>query len=311
MTQAIIALFTLTLMEIVLGIDNLVFISILTGRLPESQRMLAYRVGLGLALIMRIALLGLLFFFVGGEGEKSAAESGLFRLTSIGVPEYWIYGDAGMPPEDEEVVTEWPHAEGGDHPHTAEVHSPVDIDWISIRDLILLGGGLFLIGKSTHEIHEKIDGDEEEEHGSAVSGFTSVLIQIALLDIVFSLDSVITAVGMAKEIWVMIVAVLISVGLMLVFAKFISDFVHKHPTVKMLALSFLILIGVLLVTEAVGTPLHRGYVYFAMGFSLAVEVLNILARRATTPKEKIEEQEDEKDTPDDPAAPASSASSDE
>lgn len=279
MTQAIIALFTLTLMEIVLGIDNLVFISILTGRLPESQRLLAYRLGLGLALLTRIALLGLLFFFVSGDGEKSAADSGLFRLTSIGVPEYWIYGEEGRPAEDDAIAMPEPGVEVPDHAHAAEHHSPIDIDWISVRDLILLFGGLFLIGKSTHEIHQKIEGEEDEEGGKNTVSFTSVLIQIALLDIVFSLDSVITAVGMAKEIWVMIVAVLVSVALMLIFAKHINDFVNKNPTIKMLALSFLILIGVLLVTEAVGTPLHRGYVYFAMGFSLTVEVLNILARK--------------------------------
>lgn len=287
MTEALIALLSLTVMEIVLGIDNLVFISILTGKLPESQRLLGWRVGLGFALLTRIALLGTLFFFVSDSGQESAADSGLFRLTAIGVPEMWIYGSEGRPSselhENENEQAETTGADGvpqATSHNSPKVDGPEDADWISVRDLILLAGGLFLIGKSTFEIHERIEvGEEEQRVKGAVGSFASVIVQIALLDIVFSIDSVITAVGMAKEIWVMIVAVVISVIIMMMFAQRISDFVHNNPTIKMLALSFLILIGVLLVTEAIGTPLHRGYVYFAMGFSLVVELLNMFARR--------------------------------
>jgi predicted tellurium resistance membrane protein TerC len=221
-----IALATLTLMEIVLGIDNIVFITILVGRVPKAQRPFARRLGIGLALVTRLAL--------------------LFTLS-------WIMGLTRP------FITVLGHS-------------------ISGRELILLGGGLFLIGKATLEIHHKLEGDEDTEAKAAAGSVVGVILQIALIDIVFSLDSVITAVGMARELWVMVTAMVISVIVMLAFAGRIGAFVDKHPSIKVLALSFLILIGVLLVAEGVGQHVNKGYVYFAMGFSLLVELLNL--RRA-------------------------------
>jgi predicted tellurium resistance membrane protein TerC len=225
--QAWIGLLTLAALEIVLGIDNIVFISILAGKLPAEQQAKARRVGLALAMLMRILLLLSLSWLVG--------------LTKPLI----TLGDTG----------------------------------ISGRDLVLLIGGLFLVAKSTYEIHDRLEG--VEGHGSArvAPSFTSVLIQIMLLDIVFSLDSVITAVGMVNQIPVMVAAVVIAVGVMMVFAGPVSDFVHRHPTVKMLALSFLLLIGVMLIVEGFHQHVSKGYIYFAMGFSLFVEMLNIRARR--------------------------------
>jgi predicted tellurium resistance membrane protein TerC len=219
-----IALLTLTSLEIVLGVDNVIFISILSDKLPVSQRKRARTLGLGLAMFMRIAL-----------------------LLSIN----WVIG------------LKEPIFHIGDH-------------GFSGRDLILLGGGLFLIAKATLEIHAKLEG--EEEHGStggkAVS-FAGTIVQILILDIVFSLDSVITAVGMAEEVGVMIAAVVIAVGVMMISAGPISDFVQQHPTVKMLALSFLVMIGFSLVAEGWGLHISKGYIYAAMGFSVMVEVLNL------------------------------------
>jgi predicted tellurium resistance membrane protein TerC len=228
-----IALLTLTSLEIVLGIDNIIFISILADRLPESQQARARTVGLGLAMFMRILL-----------------------LLSIS----WVIG------------------------LTAPLFDLVGQE-LSGRDLILIVGGLFLLGKATYEIHEKLEG--KEEHGDATAkkaaSFASVIVQILLLDIVFSLDSVITAVGMADDVSVMITAVVISIGVMLVSAAAISDFVNQHPTVKMLALSFLILIGMSLVAEGWEQHIPKGYIYFAMGFSVLVEMLNLRARHTASP----------------------------
>jgi predicted tellurium resistance membrane protein TerC len=225
-SQNLIALLTLTLLEVVLGIDNIVFISILTGKLPADQRGKARKIGLALAMLMRV---GLLF-----------ALSWVMRLTA---PLFTI---------------------------------PVFGREVSGRDLILLGGGLFLIAKATYEIHDKLEGAEHEggKRGKAVT-FGSVIAQILVLDIVFSLDSVITAVGMAQHLWVMVTAVVVAVGVMLIFAGPVGDFVERHPTVKMLALSFLILIGVMLVAEGFGQHIPKGYIYFAMAFSLLVEMLNL------------------------------------
>jgi predicted tellurium resistance membrane protein TerC len=230
-TENLVALLTLSLLEIVLGIDNIVFISILTGKLPPEQRARARRIGLGLAMGMRIALL--------------FAISWVMRLTEplISVTRFEFSG----------------------------------------RDLILLGGGLFLIAKATWEIHDKLEGEEHEHGGPKRVSFASVIVQIMLLDIVFSLDSVITAVGMARAIWVMVAAVVIAVGVMVVFANAIGDFVERHPTIKMLALSFLILIGVMLTAEGFGKHFEKGYVYSAMAFSLVVELLNMRLRRVTKP----------------------------
>jgi predicted tellurium resistance membrane protein TerC len=225
--QAWIAFATLTGLEIVLGVDNVVFISILAGKLPADQQEKARRYGLGLAMIMRILL-----------------------LLSIS----WVIG------------------------LTAPLFS-VLVKEISGRDLILLVGGLFLIGKSTHEIHDRLEGEEGSASARVVASFGAVLVQIMLLDIVFSLDSVITAIGMADQLGVMIAAVVVAVGFMFVFAGTISRFVERHPTVKVLALSFLLLIGSTLVAEAFDVHMPKGYIYFAMAFSLFVEVINLRVRK--------------------------------
>jgi len=226
-----IALLTLTVLEIVLGIDNIIFISILAGKLPAGQQRRARRVGLALAMLMRIALLMSLAWII--------------RLTQ---PLFTILSQE-----------------------------------ISGRDLILIGGGLFLIAKSTHEIHEKLEGEEHAGDKRAAHTFTGVITQILLLDIVFSLDSVITAVGMARQLGVMIAAVVIAVVVMMFSADAISDFVHRHPTVKMLALSFLLLIGVSLLAEGFDQHVSKGYIYFAMGFSVFVEMLNLRLRARAKP----------------------------
>ncbi|HJO27578.1 MAG TPA: TerC family protein [Planctomycetota bacterium] len=224
-----IALLTLTALEIVLGIDNIVFLSIITGGLPEEQRPLARRLGLALAMGMRILL--------------------LFAIS-------WVMG----------LTAPIFHMELIDHTVTG-------------RDLVLFGGGLFLLAKATVEIHKTLEGDDHGSHGKTRASMFAVLVQIALLDAIFSLDSVITAVGMADEIAVMIVAVVLAVGAMMIFATPVAEFVERHPTVKMLALSFLILVGVLLTAEGLGREIEKGYIYFAMAFSFAVEMLNLRIRK--------------------------------
>src|SRR6056297_135359 len=243
--ESAIALLTLTMMEIVLGIDNIVFIAIITSRLPEAKQSAARRLGLLLAMGMRIVLLLMIGWLMG-------LEAALFELSA------WT-PIAGL--------AEWFAAEP-------------EINAVSGRDLILLGGGLFLLYTAVREIHHKVEGDPEGESGHLPQRVTmgAVLFRIALMDAIFSLDSVITAVGMAKHVPIMITAVVISVAVMIAFANQISAFVQRHPTVKMLALSFLLLIGVVLVSEAVGTPISKGYVYFAMFFSLLVEFLNLRMR---------------------------------
>jgi predicted tellurium resistance membrane protein TerC len=226
-----IAFGTLTLLEIVLGIDNIVFISILAGKLPPELQPRARFVGLALAMVMRILLL--------------LALSWIIRLTA---PLFTVLSQE-----------------------------------ISGRDLILIAGGLFLVAKSTYEIHDKLEGEHGEKSRKVAPKFTAVIIQILLLDIVFSLDSVITAVGMVDEVAVMIAAVVVAVGFMMVFAGPISRFVEKHPTVKMLALSFLLLIGVTLMAEGFEQHISKGYIYFAMAFSILVEMLNLKLRSNATP----------------------------
>ena len=228
-----VSLLTLTLLEIILGIDNIVFISILAGKLPPEQQAKARQTGLGLALITRILLLCGLAWMV--------------RLTKplFHIPAF------GLLPE--------PHSVSG-------------------RDLILICGGLFLLWKSTHEIHEKLEGEDGAVTSRLTPTFVSIVIQILLLDIVFSLDSVITAVGMARKLEVMIAAVIIALIFMLIFSGRISDFIHKHPTLKMLALSFLLLIGCALVAEGFHKEIPKGYIYFAMAFSVGVESLNLRLR---------------------------------
>lgn len=234
--EAWISLLTLTVLEIVLGIDNIVFISILAGKLPPEKQKKARTVGLALAMITRVMLLFSL--------------SWVMRLTT---PLFNIGDWIGI------TNAEWLQKMA-----------------ISGRDLILLIGGLFLIYKSTHEIHDKLEGDEGEAGVKAkVYSFAGIIVQILILDIVFSLDSVITAVGMADHIEIMIAAVVIAVAIMMVSASAISDFVNKHPTVKMLALSFLLLIGVSLLAEGLDQHIPKGYIYFAMAFSVLVEMLNL------------------------------------
>jgi len=224
--QAWVALVTLTALEIVLGVDNIIFISILVGRLPEAQRQRARVLGLGFAMFTRIAL-----------------------LLSLA----WVM-----------TLTEPLITIGKD---------------ISGRDLILVGGGLFLLWKSVHEIHNSLEGEADEHTAAAVrASFATVIVQIAILDIIFSLDSVITAVGMVDEVPIMVLAIVIAVGVMMFAAKPIGEFVDRHPTVKMLALSFLILVGMALVAEGWGYPIPKGYIYFAMAFSVVVEMLNIRVR---------------------------------
>jgi len=231
--QIWVSLLTLTLLEIVLGIDNIIFISILSGKLPGEQQRKARRVGLGAALITRVLLL-----------------CGLAWVVKLDKP-FWTADILGL------------HVE------------------MSGKALILLVGGLFLIAKSTKEIHEKLEGEDGEVTRRIAPTFASVIFQIMMLDIVFSLDSVITAVGMVQQIGVMIAAVIVAMIVMLIFVNQISDFVARHPTIKMLALSFLILIGVMLVAEAFHQKIPKGYIYFAMAFSVGVEMLNIRLRKAT------------------------------
>ena len=225
-----VALGTLTALEIVLGVDNIVFIAILSGRLPKDRQKAAYQLGLGAALISRLGL--------------------LFAIS-------WVMG------------------------LTDPLFTALDRS-ISGRDLILMGGGIFLIGKSTHEIYEQVEhpGEEADEvAASSAASMAGVVGQIMLMDIIFSLDSVITAVGMAKEFWVMATAMVVAMLVMLIFAKRIGDFVNEHPSMKVLALSFLLLIGVLLTAESLGQHVDKGYIYFAMSFALLVELVNMRMRK--------------------------------
>lgn len=229
--QIWIAFLTLTVLELVLGIDNVIFISILSGKLPPKDQAKARLIGLSLALIMRIIL--------------------LFSLT-------WVMG-------------------------LVEPLFTILGQSVSGRDLILLIGGLFLIAKSTHEIHGSLEGVEGEASKKVYAGFVGVIIQITLLDIVFSLDSVITAIGMVSNVWIMIAAVVISIIAMMLFAGKIGAFVQRHPTIKMLALAFLLLIGVTLIAEGFHQHISKGYIYFAMAFSVFVEVLNVRLRKKAKP----------------------------
>ncbi len=269
----VLGLLFLTLMEIVLGIDNIVFITIVSSRLPKEQQPLARRLGLILALITRLLLLASLYYIV------NQLQAPLFELTSLGLPE--------------EVVRQISGTRSGTGLHGAEIHAlPTEViaekfkeaNEVSWRDIVLFLGGVFLIAKSVWEIHDELGEDEEIQTHPSRKMFFGVLVQIALLDIIFSLDSVITAVGMVDSLWVMATAIVMAVIVMLIFAEPISHFVEDHPTLKMLALSFLILIGVMLVAESAGASLDKGYVYFAMFFALIVEVLNIRIR--SRPKQR-------------------------
>jgi predicted tellurium resistance membrane protein TerC len=255
MLHEIIALVALTAMEIVLGIDNIVFISIAAARLPAEQQQRARQIGLLTAMLLRIALLF-------GISWVVQAKHPLFEFTQLPLPA---------------DLAAW----------LADEHRQ-EINQVSIRDLILLLGGLFLIRSSVVEIHRKVEG-QHEDHATAVQPtFRGVITQIVVLDVIFSLDSVLTAVGMAESIWVMVVAVILAVGVMLVFAGTVSGFVERHPTVKMLALSFLLLIGVMLVAEGIGTHIEKGYIYFAMAFALGVEFLNLRSQAKAARRMKAE-----------------------
>jgi predicted tellurium resistance membrane protein TerC len=247
-----VSLLTLTVMEIVLGIDNVVFISILAAKLPSEQQPMVRRLGLSLALVLR---LGLLF-----------AISWVMGLTT---PLFSVLGRG-----------------------------------FSGRDLILLGGGLFLVAKATHEIYDKLEVAHAERARSLGAGaFGLILVQILALDVVFSLDSVITAVGMAQHVAVMVVAMVVAVGFMLAFAGRVSDFVNRHPSMKILALSFLLLIGVMLIAEGMGQHVGKGYIYFAMAFSLGVELLNMRFRKKVAPLLLHRRFEEESRAPDDKSGP--------
>jgi predicted tellurium resistance membrane protein TerC len=233
MSELIIALVTLTFLEVVLGVDNVIFISILSGKLPRGEQRRARRVGLLAAMLMRIALLFSITWMA--------------RLTE---PLFHVL-DRG----------------------------------VSGRDLILIGGGLFLLAKATYEIHDKLEGESGHASARVAASFASVIAQVMLLDIVFSLDSVITAIGMADDLRVMVTAVVLAVGVMMLAAEPISTFVEAHPTIKVLALSFLLLIGLALVADGLGQHIPKGYIYFAMGFSFFVEMINIRVRKRAAPVE--------------------------
>jgi predicted tellurium resistance membrane protein TerC len=249
----IIALVALTAMEIVLGIDNIVFISISTSRLPLDQQKRARTIGLVAAMLMRIVLLF-------GISWVVQAKNPIFSLTQLPLPL--------------DAIT-W-------------LIKHLEVNEVSVRDLILLFGGLFLIRSSVVEIHKKVEGRHDDHAAAQRATFRGVIAQIIVLDIIFSLDSVLTAVGMAESIWVMVTAVILAVGVMLVFAGTVSAFVERHPTVKMLALSFLLLIGVMLVAEGIGTHIEKGYIYFAMAFALGVEFLNLRMQAKAERKLKAE-----------------------
>ena len=235
--QAWIALLTLTALELVLGIDNIIFIAILVDKLPAEQQRKARLIGLFLAMFMRVGLLLMLSWIVGMTEP-------LFKLAVLNRE-------------------------------------------ISGRDLVLIGGGLFLIWKSTAEIHQSLEGAEGETASAVKAAFAAVILQIIVIDMVFSLDSIITAVGMVDEIAVMIAAVMISVALMMAFAGAIARFVNEHPTIKMLALAFLVVVGVVLIVEGFGQHVPKGYIYFAMAFSVGVEMLNITMRKRSKRPAKL------------------------
>jgi predicted tellurium resistance membrane protein TerC len=249
-------LLTLSLMEIVLGIDNIVFLSILVGALPDHKRSGARVIGLGIALGARILLLLGIKWVMG-------LDKAIFHWSTIGfVPDGWI-----------------------------ESHNA---DAVTGRDIVLLAGGMFLIGKSVLEIHKKTMGGDEEEVAAKAkeASYAGVIAQIVILDLVFSLDSVISAIGMVKEVWVMIVAMLFAVLFMAIFAGRVSQFIDENPTFKMLALSFLVMIGVVLLAEGAGTHLDKGYIYAAMVFALVVELLNMRARKKKDAKKKQQLKEE-------------------
>lgn len=248
-----ISLVTLTVLEIVLGIDNIIFISILAGKLPAEQQGKARTTGLMLALVTRVLLLCSIFWLTKLTGPILPRPEDLSTVSAFARSVHWLQGLLQ-------------HEFSG-------------------KDLVMLGGGIFLLWKSVHEIHGNLEGEDHEAGTRVRATLASVVAQIVVIDIVFSLDSVITAVGLAKEIGVMIAAVILAMAVMLAAAGAISDFVNRHPTIKMLALSFLLLVGVVLIADGFGQHVEKGYIYFAMAFSFAVEMLNIRARAKRKPVE--------------------------
>jgi predicted tellurium resistance membrane protein TerC len=246
--ENLIAFIALAAMEIVLGIDNLVYIAIVSGRLPADQQPAARKLGLALALVTRLALLFVLSYIV------RHLQSPVFDLTSLGLPENLLERFSG--------------SEAGSEGFE-------EANGVSWKDIVLFTGGLFLVWKSVHEIHQQFGHDPNKAVVPPRAGFGGVVAQIAVMDIVFSLDSVITAVGMAESLTVMTLAIIMAMAVMLIFAERVSRFIEQHPTLKMLALSFLILIGVMLVAEGIGAHLDKGYIYFAMAFAMIVELLNL------------------------------------
>ena len=300
--ESVIALLALSAMEIVLGIDNLVFISILTSKLPLDRQASARRLGLVAALGMRILLLSMIFWL-------SRMTSPIFHLNDVvpvdGLQRYFM-----VEPFDEDEPAEPMASDAGKESKNDPVHGTghgaedrtltksevkkilnkhawrefIEVSW---RDIILMAGGLFLLYKSIHEIHGEVEGQHSEKKDKIKQpSFASVLFQIAMMDIIFSLDSVITAVGMADALWIMIAAVVLAVAVMILFANQVGRFVSGNPTIKMLALNFLLIIGIMLVAEGIGTPISKGYIYFAMAFSLMVEFLNLRVRKANEAQPK-------------------------
>lgn len=280
MVESLIALFALSLMEIVLGIDNIVFISILTSKLPLHQQSFGRRLGLVLALVTRLILLSMIFWIVQLVAPVFTLSDWIpaveylksyFTESAEHVGHMAAASDAASAPEFDREAWE-------------------EFNSVSWRDLILLSGGLFLIFNSVREIHHEVEGGG---HGLTTelkpkTSLSGIVIKIGIMDIIFSLDSVITAVGMANQLWIMVTAVIIAIGVMILFANQVGRFVDQNPTVKMLALNFLLLIGVMLVAEGIGTPISKGYIYFAMAFSLLVESFNMrIRKRSQSPEPAV------------------------
>jgi len=278
-TEWLIPLVNLTVMEIVLGIDNVIFIAILVGKLPLQVQAKARYLGLGLAVVMRVMLILAINWIMG-------LTSAVFLLDQLGVPESWLRPSAeslaiANQKEAEELMAELPDKDQAKVQRILAVKAErkfKEANEITWKDLILLVGGLFLVGKATYEIHDKLESAEHVNRAPKAHATWLVVVQIILIDLVFSLDSVITAVGLVKQVWVMITAMLVAVGTMIAFAGPISDFVNQRPAVKILALSFLVLIGVLLIAEAFGQKIDKGYIYFAMAFAVVIELINMRMR---------------------------------
>ncbi len=277
MTEALIALIALSLMEIVLGIDNIVFISVATAKLPKSQQSAGRRLGLLMALVTRVALLVGIYWI-------AQLITPVFALSDVlpveGLKAYFMEETESGRLEHSGLLSPVESAKEQQDAPRFDEEGWQEFNSVSWRDIILLAGGLFLIYSSVREIHEEVEVHESHNLGQAKKKvkFWRVVLQIAVMDLIFSLDSVITAVGMAKDLWVMISAIVLAVFVMMLFANQVGEFVDQNPTIKMLALSFLMLIGVMLVAEGIGTPINKGYIYFAMGFSLLVEGFNMRRR---------------------------------